>query len=85
MTATILDFTPSRLAPPLGTLPLRERILNAATAAFSSAGFEQATLAQIAAHAGTRVGELRALFYSKQDLLEAVLRDLASMANAYDI
>ena len=58
------------------TLATRERLLGAATAAFSAAVYEDVTLAAIAKEAGVSHQTLLNHFESKEGLFAAVVEDL---------
>lgn len=54
----------------------KQRICEAAVRLFNEQGYEQVSLRQIAADAGTTIGNLTYHFARKEDLLEAILADL---------
>lgn len=63
----------------------KDRILNAARACFVRAGFERATMQQVAAEAGMSAGNLYRYFDSKDGLVEGLCKaDLAMLAASFD-
>ncbi|MFN2441828.1 MAG: TetR/AcrR family transcriptional regulator [Thermoanaerobaculia bacterium] len=67
-----------RNAPPRPSL--RRRVLRAATAEFSAAGFAAARLDPIAAGAGVDLGTIRRLLGDKDELYATVLLDVLAEA-----
>lgn len=65
--------------PKLGMEPIRRRqLIDATIAAIEENGFSDTTLSRISARAGVSTGIVHHYFRSKDDLLEATLRDLAN-------